>query len=902
MPPKLHSLTSLQKEANSRFGLSARRTLAAAQRLYEGHKVLTYPRTDSSCLPNDYRGHVDEVIATLAGGAMSGTMSEPERVEAVAAAAKKLQGDGLLNQKRNFDDAGVSDHFAIIPTGKMPDSALGGDDAKVFELVVRRFLGSFMGPSKWQKVVRETRIEDAADPAAPHVFYTESNRMTEPGWQLVDRRPPASELLGDLGVEPGTPTSGKVDEIEVEEDATRPPKRYTEAGLLKAMETASDIDLDRYEELEDDEVLKALKDKGLGTPATRADTIEALIAKGYVLRSGKTLRPSAKGITLIDFLERIHADRLAKAELTAEMEFHLHQVETGELPRTKYMEEVRDSGARPGRAPAHLRVRGSDREEEPVGKCPRDGYDVREGLKGYRCVRPARGRQYRLKIKGAGKESPLKLDETTALLEQALQALPGVTDTEPDVKRTNASIVFALESEQEVEPFIESALRALDGKAPEGTLKEPLAMEAVEPDACGYTVWKEFRGRYINRPIATRLPRGEGLRPARRLRLDARRELPRAGEGRRGAEAHLRAGQGLQGPQRRGRDDPGAALLPGRRVALRALSAGQGDDRRDADALRVLGGEGHQDAAHGLPARDDPRRPAAVLRSGDRPYRVDRGLHLAQGARVHRAAGAQAERSPHLRVQAAGAAEEGREEESDQEEGHEEGLQVGMTVRIGMWCVPRTCSTALLRSFVQRADTVGVDEPFYAAYLTVTGKDHPLREEVLASQAQDWRRVVDEVLLAPVDAPVHYQKHMAHHMTPDIDLGFAEQLVNLFLMRDPLEMLPSLQAALGEVEVEDTGFLQQLELYRRLQAAGLPVAAVTRATCSTARRRPCRRSAPSPASRGTRRCCPGSLGGIRSTAYGRRPGTPTWSRRPASARTGRRRRPSPRNCARCSTR
>jgi DNA topoisomerase-3 len=155
-PPFLYSLTSLQKEANSRFGMSARRTLAAAQRLYEGYKVLTYPRTDSNALPQDYRSHVDEVIQTLssndkagpAGESLAACFSEAARADAIPDAAQTILSNGLKNIGRNFDDSRVGDHFAIIPTGKWPTTPLGGDDAKVFELVLRRFLAAFMEPSR----------------------------------------------------------------------------------------------------------------------------------------------------------------------------------------------------------------------------------------------------------------------------------------------------------------------------------------------------------------------------------------------------------------------------------------------------------------------------------------------------------------------------------------------------------------------------------------------------------------------------------------------------------------------------------------------------------------------------------------------------------------------------------
>lgn len=500
--PALHSLTSLQKEANSRFGLSARRTLQAAQRLYEGYKVLTYPRTDSNCLPEDYRGHVDQVLGSLAAGAMAAAFSEPERHVAISEAAKLLQKGGLNNTKRNFNDAGVSDHFAIIPTGDVPSSPLGGDDAKVFELVMRRFLGAFLTPSRWEKVVRESKVEASGE---SHSFFTESSRMVEPGWQLVDRRPKASEQLGELGVQPGEIAHGKTEDVEVDEDATRPPKRYTEAGLLKAMETASDQDLDAWDDIEDDEAVQMMKDKGLGTPATRADIIEALIAKGYVLRSGKTLRASAKGITLVDFLERLHADDLAKASKTAEMESHLYQVENGQRTREDYMAEIATSVTELVEKLRDFSYETLYEGEEVVGTCPKDGHDIREGLKGYRCVRKAKGTQFKLTIKSLGKEAKVPLKDLAEILQKALEKRADVVAVEADVKRTNAYLAFTIAEVRMVDEFIAELVPELEAAAPADSLKEDLKLEAVEPDACGYTIWKEFRGRYINRPVAEKL-------------------------------------------------------------------------------------------------------------------------------------------------------------------------------------------------------------------------------------------------------------------------------------------------------------------------------------------------------------------------------------------------------------
>jgi len=386
--PPLHSLSTLQREANARFGMSASRTLNAAQRLYEQFKLITYPRTDANALPADYRGHVAKVVGVLAGQDVRGCFHEAERGEAIQEAARVIRDGGRRNERRNFDDSKVSDHFAIVPTGTLPNSPLGGDDARIYELILRRFLAAFMEPSTWQKVVRETEV---LVPAGPQSFFTESNRLIRPGWQLVDRRPPAAELLPDLGVPPGETAAVTVLEVLREEDATRPPRRYTEAGLLQAMEKASDLDLDQHSEIEDAEVLETLRQKGLGTPATRADIIEGLIARGYVLRSGKSLRPTAKGIMLIDVLQRVQADHLAKAELTAEMEFHLYQVEQGQRRREDYMAEVADSVR-----DLVERMRGFDyedlyRDEPPVGHCPVDGAPMVETLRSYRCSNPEHG-------------------------------------------------------------------------------------------------------------------------------------------------------------------------------------------------------------------------------------------------------------------------------------------------------------------------------------------------------------------------------------------------------------------------------------------------------------------------------------------------------------------------------
>ena len=324
---QLFDLTSLQREANSRFGYSAKRTLQAAQRLYEGHKVLTYPRTDSKCLPADYRNHVDQVLESFSSSSDFGKF------------AKKLKSAGLQNTKRIFDDSKVSDHFAIIPTGQKPPASLSGDDARIFDLVTRRFLAAFYPPAEWMKVERTSVVEE-------HHFRTRGRFLDKPGWYEVYGKDAAEEtdILSPLGQAPSNWDDSSVslnagqhlvksEKVETEADKTKPPSRYSEARLLSLMEHAG-------RQVDDEEITDALKGKGLGTPATRADIMENLVAKQYARRAERTLRATPKGILLIDLLRRMGAERLASPRLTGEMEMRLQEVEQGSRTRQQYTKEV----------------------------------------------------------------------------------------------------------------------------------------------------------------------------------------------------------------------------------------------------------------------------------------------------------------------------------------------------------------------------------------------------------------------------------------------------------------------------------------------------------------------------------------------------------------------------------
>ncbi|MGL5097630.1 MAG: DNA topoisomerase, partial [Planctomycetia bacterium] len=346
-PPPLFDLTSLQREANGRFGWSAIRTLGAAQRCYEAHKVLTYPRTDSRCLPSDYRDHVDNVTNILANGSV------------YASSARFLLKNGRQNEAKIFNDAGVKDHFAIIPTGQ-PFNGLEGDDKKLFDLVVRRFLAAFHPPAVWEQVERKTIV-------AGHQFLSRARTLREPGWRAVldqEGGDADSSKLPPLvpGTEKADDVPTRAETVDSIAEETKPPPRITEARLLSLMENAG-------KQVEDEEAAAALSEKGLGTPATRAEIIENLKSKEYV---DQALRPTNKGIRIIDLLRRIHADRLTSAQLTGELEHRLDEVERGVRPAASFMDEVKDYTRTIVDAVRSFSFDAAYPEINPCGTCPCD--------------------------------------------------------------------------------------------------------------------------------------------------------------------------------------------------------------------------------------------------------------------------------------------------------------------------------------------------------------------------------------------------------------------------------------------------------------------------------------------------------------------------------------------------
>jgi DNA topoisomerase-3 len=313
--PQLYDLTTLQREAP----FTAKNTLGLAQTLYERHKMITYPRTDSRYLPEDYLANVKQIVTDL-------SQSNSDLADW---AKDALQNDRIQFQKRIFNNAKVSDHFAIIPTGrvvKLDDAA-----AKLYDMIVKRFLAVFFPHAEFEVTKRLTTIDHGTE---KDVFRTDGKILVTPGWLAVyGRRPGVGAGKDELcAVEEGE--EAKTLKIELLEKETNPPARFTESTLLSAMEGAGKL-------VDDDALREAMADRGLGTPATRAATIEGLLRQKYLTRDGRELIATGKGIRLIDLLSEMDVKPLTSPEMTGDWEAKLHQMEKGELARDTFMAEIK---------------------------------------------------------------------------------------------------------------------------------------------------------------------------------------------------------------------------------------------------------------------------------------------------------------------------------------------------------------------------------------------------------------------------------------------------------------------------------------------------------------------------------------------------------------------------------
>ena len=367
--PVLFDLTSLQREANGKFGFSAKTTLSIAQSLYERHKALTYPRTDSRALPEDYVPVVRQTFEMLADSGMRHLAPH---------ALTALNGHYIHPSKRIFDNTKVSDHFAIIPTLQAP-SGLSEVEQKIYDLVVRRFMAVFFPAAEYQIT---TRISTAAG----HHFKTEGKVLVKSGWLAIYGKEAAEEVKDGDDKSPGNLVPVKPGErvktLAVDPKAlkTRPPARYSEATLLGAMEGAGKT-------VEDDELRAAMQEKGLGTPATRSSIIEGLLSELYMLREGRELIPTAKAFQLMTLLRGLGVEELSKAELTGEWEFKLAQMEHGKLSRASFMAEIAAMTERMVK-----KAKEYDRDTVPgnyatlSSPCPNCAGIVKENYRRYSCT------------------------------------------------------------------------------------------------------------------------------------------------------------------------------------------------------------------------------------------------------------------------------------------------------------------------------------------------------------------------------------------------------------------------------------------------------------------------------------------------------------------------------------
>ncbi len=366
--PMLYDLTTLQREANNRYGFSAKRTLAAAQRCYEEHKALTYPRTNSRYLPTDMVPEI-KPTAELVG-------EHPE----YAKAAEYVTSLDLLPLARVVDDEKVSDHHAIIPTRSEHNlEKMGADDRRIYDMVTRRFLAVFHPEAVFENTRVETTVGEGEQ---ARVFRTRGKLLLVPGWRGVydevaaDARPKGEE---DEGADQQLPKledgeTVQTTEIASERKETKPPRRYSDASLLGAMETAGKL-------VDDDELREAMKESGIGTPATRAAIIERLITVGYVERDARALVATEKGLNVIRLLD---AHMLTSPELTGSWEHRLGKIERGEDSREKFMSDIAGF--------ADETVHKLDETLKDVripraklGPCPVCGREIAENRKGYSC-------------------------------------------------------------------------------------------------------------------------------------------------------------------------------------------------------------------------------------------------------------------------------------------------------------------------------------------------------------------------------------------------------------------------------------------------------------------------------------------------------------------------------------
>jgi DNA topoisomerase III len=393
--PMLYDLTTLQREANNRYGFSAKRTLAAAQRCYEEHKALTYPRTSSRYLTTDVVPEI-KPIAELVG-------ARPEYRKS----AEYVSGLDLLPIARVVNDAKVTDHHAIIPTrSEHTLEKMGADDKRIYDMVARRFLAVFHPEAVFENTRVETTVgAGETEKDGGYVFRTRGRLLLVPGWRGVydevatEARPKGEE---DEGADQQLPRLEDGEHVQTkrigsERKETKPPRRYSDASLLGAMETAGKL-------VDDDELREAMKDSGIGTPATRAAIIERLIQVGYVERDARALVATEKGLNVIRLLNE-HA--LTSPDLTGSWEHRLGKIERGEDSRKDFMSDIAGFAQETVKELDET-LKGVRIPRAKLGPCPVCGHEIAENRKGYSCwAREDPGCGFVIWKSKAGKQLPI---------------------------------------------------------------------------------------------------------------------------------------------------------------------------------------------------------------------------------------------------------------------------------------------------------------------------------------------------------------------------------------------------------------------------------------------------------------------------------------------------------------
>lgn len=474
--PKLFDLTSLQREANKRFKFSAKKTLDLAQRLYEHHKVATYPRTDASALPEDYVQTAIEVMRKLEGSDW-GKLAKP------------VTDAGWIGpNKRIFDNTKISDHFAIIPTGVISDQ-LSQDERLIFELIVRRFIAVFYPAAEFMVTKRVTYV-------AGEAFHSSGKVLLEAGWMAVLRDVDEDGAVRKAGeqvlcaVEPGEIPN--VSEITMKEGKTSPPGRMTEGKLLSAMETAGRL-------VEDDLLREAMKEKGLGTPATRAATIEGLLDDGkargrikepYLVRDGNYLEPTKKGVDLVNNLRAWGAGFLTSAQTTGEWEACLGRMASGEFPREAFMSGVRETA---DGLIALFKEKAKDTSGLQANRlnapCPACHAKVMAMPGMFRCEAGCGWEQ----LRQVAARNTTDEEMTRLLKGETLPRLEGFFS--PKKKRKFAAGLVMREGKMEFD--FDGAAQVLDTNCPKCDGEMELRQAVVECKECKFKVWRKVCGREL---------------------------------------------------------------------------------------------------------------------------------------------------------------------------------------------------------------------------------------------------------------------------------------------------------------------------------------------------------------------------------------------------------------------